>query len=262
MSENGQNSKEYQQDLISDITRENVSPEDNIIESSVDPEQDVLDALANSEKLLSSTENLDEKDGSNSISPETDKTFEISEESENYSPKPKDADLDLNENEKCESETSEIIFSDNLWDDSEITEKKSHEDENTRDSLTSVSPQEEVSIFITQDVSKEEEGTIEDIVPQQDTTKEEKSATEIHTQDTLKEEGVVTEIMPEKREDEVVSPSLRRANLRFRWAKTLPAISNDVIFFSSHKRVSILFINITNIFYDSHPQGHSLFPVS
>lgn len=262
MSENGQNSKEYQQDLISDITRENVSPEDNIIESSVDPEQDVLDALANSEKLLSSTENLDERDGSNSISPETDKTFEISEESENYSPKPKDADLDLNENEKCESETSEIIFSDNLWDDSEITEKRSHEDENTRDSLTSVSPQEEVSIFITQDVSKEEEGAIEDIVPQQDTTKEEKSATEIHTQDTLKEEGVATEIMPEKREDEVVSPSLRRANLRFRWAKTLPAISNDVIFFSSHKRVSILFINITNIFYDSHPQGHSLFPVS
>jgi hypothetical protein len=79
--------------FLSDITRENVSPEDNIIESSVDPEQDVLDALANSEKLLSSTENLDEKDGRYSISPETDKTFEISEESENYSPKPKDADL-------------------------------------------------------------------------------------------------------------------------------------------------------------------------
>ncbi|VDI30368.1 Hypothetical predicted protein [Mytilus galloprovincialis] len=41
--------------------------------------------------------------------------------------------------------------------------------------------------------------------------------------------------MPEKREEEVVSPSLQRANLRFRWAKTIPVSSNEIIFFSSHK---------------------------
>ncbi|XP_052089922.1 centrosome-associated protein 350-like isoform X3 [Mytilus californianus] len=202
-------SQTCQQDLTQQLKdTEHVSTDNG---SSVDPEPEVLIALAQNGigKIKNTEENLDEKDGDEIASQEADTFTDISPaESENFEEKNDDIDSDFKESEKFEietsekfeSETSEIIFSENLLNDSEISEKISVQEELLRDSLNST--QEEVGIFITQD-HREEENQPEE--------------------------------MPEKREEEVVSPSLQRANLRFRWAKTIPVSSNEIIFFSSHK---------------------------
>ncbi|XP_071136007.1 putative leucine-rich repeat-containing protein DDB_G0290503 isoform X2 [Mytilus edulis] len=202
-------SQTCQQDLTQQLKdTEHVSTDNG---SSVDPEPEVLIALAqnSTEQIQNTEENLDEKDGDEIASQEVDTFTDISpEESENFEEKNDDIDSDFKESEKFESETSEkfesetseIIFSENLFNDSEISEKNSVHEELLHDSLNST--REEVGIFITQD-QREEENQPEE--------------------------------MPEKREEEVVSPSLQRANLRFRWAKTIPVSSNEIIFFSSHK---------------------------
>lgn len=204
-------SQTCQQDLTQQLKdTEHVSTDNG---SSVDPEPEVLIALAqnSTEQIQNTEENLDEKDGYEIASQEADTFTDISpEESENFEEKNDDIDSDFKESEKFESEisekfeseTSEIIFSENLFNDSEISEKNSVHEELLHDSLNST--REEVGIFITQD-QREEENQPEE--------------------------------MPEKREEEVVSPSLQRANLRFRWAKTIPVSSNEIIFFSSHKMV-------------------------
>ncbi|CAC5373681.1 unnamed protein product [Mytilus coruscus] len=194
-------SQTCQQDLTQQLKdTEHVSTDNG---SSVDPEPEVLIALAQNAigKIKNTEENLDEKDGDEIASQEADTFIDISPaESENFEEKNDDIDSDFKGSEKFESETSEIIFSENLLNDSEISEKISVQEELLRDSLNST--QEEVGNFITQD-NREEENQPEE--------------------------------MPEKREEEVVSPSLQRANLRFRWAKTIPVSSNEIIFFSSHK---------------------------
>ena len=184
------------------------------IGSSVDPDENVLIALASS-KIVNNEEKIDEifdeKDGDALKGQEADTFTDItSDDSESLCDRKDDFDID----ERNESETSEIIFIENLLDASETSENPQPVQEEVI--IGSANLTQETGIFITQT-------------------------------ETKKERKLEIEEMPEKREEEVVSPTLQRANLRFRWGRTIPVTANEVVFFSSHKRVGILyFINFLN----------------
>lgn len=115
-----------------------------------------------------------------------------------------DLDIDIKDEERNDSETSDLIFTESILDVS-VTNN------NTQQKEESVSETQEKELITLSEPS---------------------------------DAGIKGEDMPEKREEEVVSPTLQRANLRFRWAKTIPVSANEVILFSSHKRVSNLFSNV------------------